>query len=102
MTAVATGHIWLDEQGVAWIDDTNTKVIEVVLEKLAYGSDPEEIHEQHPHLSLSQIHAAFAYYYEHQEDLDADMHRRYQEAEALRAQAGPPPWERKLAAAEQK
>ena len=30
-------HIWLDEQGKAWVDDTNTKVIEIVKDVLAYG-----------------------------------------------------------------
>ena len=39
------------------------KVTEVVLDKIAYGWSPEEIHFQHPHLSLAQIHAALTYYY---------------------------------------
>jgi uncharacterized protein (DUF433 family) len=63
MPTTATEHIHLDKRGVAWIDDTNTKVVEVVLDKLAYGSSPEEIHFQHPHLSLAQIHAALSYTY---------------------------------------
>ena len=69
MKAVAS-HIEIDDQGVPWIAGGNTKVIEVVLDKLAYGWSPEEMHLQHPHLSLAQIHAAFSYYYEHQEELD--------------------------------
>lgn len=84
---VATAHIHLDHQGVAWIDDTNTKVIEVVLDKIAYGWSPEEIHFQHPHLSLAQIHAALSYYYDHQDTLDAEIERRYRDVEALRAHA---------------
>jgi len=73
MSAIATSHIKLDAQGVAWIDDTNVKVIEVVLDRLAYGWSSEEIHFQHPNLSLAQIHAALAYYYDHQADLDAEI-----------------------------
>jgi len=42
MTAVLASHIVLDENGVAWIDDTNVKVIELVLDKLAHGSSAEE------------------------------------------------------------
>jgi uncharacterized protein (DUF433 family) len=83
----ATAHIHLDDRGTAWIDDTNTKVIEVVLDKIAYGWSPEEIHFQHPHLSLAQIHAALSYYYDHQEALDAEIERRHHEVEAMRAQA---------------
>ena len=37
MSTVAASHIRRDSQGVAWIDDTNVKVIEVVLDRLAYG-----------------------------------------------------------------
>ncbi len=69
MATRVTTHIEIDEEGVAWITSANTKVIEVVLDKLAYGWSPEEIHFQHPHLSLAQIHSALAYYYENQEKL---------------------------------
>lgn len=86
MVAVLNSLIELDDKGVAWISGANTKVIEVVLDKMAYGWSPEEMHRQHPHLSMAQIHAALAYYYEHQAELDADIERRYQEVEALRAQ----------------
>lgn len=85
-TTTETAHIWLDERGAAWVDDTNTKVIEIIRDKLGYGLGPEEIHEEHPHLSLAQIHAAFAYYYDHQQALDADMERRHREAEAIRSE----------------
>jgi uncharacterized protein (DUF433 family) len=44
-------HVRLDRKGVAWIDDTKVKVVEVILDHLAYGHSPEEIHLQHPHLS---------------------------------------------------
>jgi uncharacterized protein (DUF433 family) len=73
MTAVALSLIELDDNGVAWISGTKTKVIEVALDKVAYGWSPEEIHFQHDYLSLAQIHAALAYYYEHQAEFDAEM-----------------------------
>src|SRR6059058_2204590 len=79
-TETAT-HIWLDDRGVAWIDQTNVKVIEVVLDKLAHGSSPEEMHFQYPHLSLSQIYAAFAYYHDHQTEMDAQIERSAREYE---------------------
>ena len=88
MLATETAHIHLDERGVAWIDDTNVKVVEVVLDKIAYGWNPEEIHRQHPHLSLAQIYAAFTYYYDHQAEIDAEIERQVLRVEELRAQAG--------------
>ena len=34
MSVVSINHIWLDERNVAWIDQTNMKVIEIALERL--------------------------------------------------------------------
>ena len=63
-TTIVSTHIEIDDKGVASITGANTKVVEVVLDRLAYGWSPEEIHFQHPHLSLAQIHSALAYYYD--------------------------------------
>jgi uncharacterized protein (DUF433 family) len=86
MVAVLNSLIELDANGVAWITGANTKVVEVVLDKMAYGWSPEEMHRQHQHLSMAQIHAALAYYYEHQAEVDADIERRNRYVEELRAQ----------------
>lgn len=83
MSTVTTTHIEIDENGVAWIADTKVKVIEVVIDKIAHGSSPEEVHFQYPHLSLAQIHAALAYYYDNQAALEAEIEQRWQEANEL-------------------
>ncbi|MGZ5436430.1 MAG: DUF433 domain-containing protein [Pyrinomonadaceae bacterium] len=85
MVAVLNTLIEVDAQGVAWIAGANTKVVEVVLDKLAYGWSPEEMHRQHPHLSMAQIHAALSYYYDHQAEIDADIERRNRYVEEMRA-----------------
>jgi uncharacterized protein (DUF433 family) len=81
-------HVRLDKGGVAWIDETQVKVVEVIRDHLTYGYSPDEIHLQHPHLSLAQVHAAFAYYYDHQAELEKDLARRYQRVQALRDLTG--------------
>jgi len=96
MATSITTQLELDENGVAWISGANTKVIEVVLDKLAYGWSPEEIHFQHPHLSLAQIHSALAYYYANREVLDAEIERERQEAENLKGQVSNPALRQKL------
>ena len=96
MTAAFTTQIELDGQGVAWIGGTKVKVIEVVLDKIANGWSPEEIHFQHQHLSLAQIHAALTYYYENQNNLDAQIRRRLEEAKKLAPQVSDPAFRRKL------
>jgi uncharacterized protein (DUF433 family) len=84
---IGTAHIRFDERGVAWIDHTGAKVIELMEDKLANGASPEELHSEYPHLSLAQIHAALSYYYDHREELDAEMMRRFEFSEAMRAKA---------------
>ncbi|MEK6303238.1 MAG: DUF433 domain-containing protein [Acidobacteriota bacterium] len=96
MSSVTTTHIELDERGVPWIVGANTKVIEVVLDKLAYGWSPEEIHFQHPALSLAQIHAALGYYYDHQAELDDEIMRQVKEIETLAEAAKDSPGRRRL------
>ncbi|MDX6496862.1 MAG: hypothetical protein QOG23_122 [Blastocatellia bacterium] len=90
MVAVINSLIEIDGKGVPWISGANTKVVEVVLDKMAYGWSPEEMHRQHPHLSMAQIHAALSYYYEHQAEVDADIERRNQYVEEMRAQQRDP------------
>ncbi|HEX9781491.1 MAG TPA: DUF433 domain-containing protein [Opitutaceae bacterium] len=53
MTAAFATQIEIDERGVAWLGGTQVKVAEIVLDKIANGWSPEEIHFQHPHLSLT-------------------------------------------------
>ena len=96
MTETLATRIQIDDEGVAWIAGTKVKVIEVVLDKIAYGWSPEEIHFQHPHLSLAQIHAALGYYYDHKVEMDAQIQRSRQEVEKLGAQSGESPIRKRL------
>lgn len=96
MTAVIESYIEIDENRVAWIANTKVKVIEIALDKLAHGSSPEELHFQCPHLSMAQIHAALAYYYDHQEELDAEILQRLGEVKELAARQADSPLQQKL------
>ncbi len=87
MTTVADSHIILDDRGVAWIDKTNTKVIEVAMDMLAHDWRPEDIHDQHPHLPLAGIYAALAYYYDYQAEMDAQIQRQLAQVSGLAANA---------------
>ncbi|MBV9867436.1 MAG: DUF433 domain-containing protein [Abitibacteriaceae bacterium] len=86
MPTVVTKPIYIDDDGVAWIEGTGIKVIEVVLDKIALGLSPEDMHEEHPHWSLAQIHAALSYYYDHKEEV-ADINRRRRWVKEMQAQA---------------
>jgi uncharacterized protein (DUF433 family) len=98
MTTAIHSHIRLDEHGVAWIDDTRVKVIELALDHLAYGWSAEEIHRQHPNLSLAQAYAALAYYYDHQAEFDKEIAQTLTQAERLAAENADSPGRRRLRA----
>jgi uncharacterized protein (DUF433 family) len=83
VTETCYEHITVDEHGVAYIAGTTMKVIELVREKLAFGWSPEEFLFQHPYLTLGQIHAALAYYWDHAEEIDRDMTERQYKAKEL-------------------
>lgn len=91
-------YIELDAAGVPILAGTTMKVAELVMAQRAHGWSPEEIHFQHPYLSLSQIHSALAYYWDHRSEIDRDIERRSQFAEQARREAGPSPLAEKLRA----
>jgi uncharacterized protein (DUF433 family) len=96
MVALLNTQLEIDAEGIAWLSGTRVKVIEVVLDKLAHGWSPEEIHFQHPGLSLAHIHAALAYYYENQARLDAQIRGQLDRATALSEEVSDPAFRQKL------
>ena len=40
------------------------------MDHVAHGWSAEEIHRQHPDISVAQAHAALAFYYDHQAEFD--------------------------------
>lgn len=79
------GHPHIEvRDGVPMIKGTRTKVIEVALDRLAHHWDADEIHRQHPHLSLPQIYSALAYYYDNKDELDKDIERRMARVDEIR------------------
>jgi uncharacterized protein (DUF433 family) len=76
-------HIGLNDAGVPTITGTTMKVVELVLEYLSHGWSAEEIHFQHPYLSMAQVHSALAYYWDHKNELDEDIQRRLEAVDAI-------------------
>jgi uncharacterized protein (DUF433 family) len=91
-------HVILNEDNVPIIAGTNTKVIELILDKIAYGWSPEELRFQHPHLTLGQIYSALAYYSDHQEVLDRVIEQQLKHVDQMEKNAQPTPLIAKLKA----
>jgi uncharacterized protein (DUF433 family) len=81
-------HIALDEKGTPIIAGTTMKVVELVVEKLAHGWSPEELHFQHPYLTLGQVYSALAYYADHTAELEKDIENRLELSVSIEKEIG--------------
>ena len=87
-TQTSYPHIEQRADGKVWLIGTQTKVLEVVLDRLAHHWDADEIQRQHPYLGLGQIYSCLAYYHDHQEELDRVIEEQLRAIERLRGQQG--------------
>ena len=55
------------------IDGHRVRVQDIAIEHDRQGLSPEEICQQHPSLSLAEVHSALAYYYDHREAILAEI-----------------------------
>jgi uncharacterized protein (DUF433 family) len=96
-----TAHIYLDERGRGWIDDVGMRVDQVVA-KIVLAPDrqtPAELVDEYPYLTLGRVHAALAWYYDHQAEVDALFAEESRLVEEGRARIKDTPQHRKLMAA---
>lgn len=84
-------HIMLNQFNQPIIEGTKIKVIEIVLDKIAYGWSPEEIQYQHPQLTLGQVYSALAYYSDHQETFDKEIESQLRNVEQMENSTRPTP-----------
>lgn len=80
----------------AFIVGTRVRVQDVYVDSQIHGKSPEEIVTSLPHLTLSQVHAALAYYYDHREAILDEMRQDKELVTILKKQMGPGPLESKL------
>jgi uncharacterized protein (DUF433 family) len=57
------------------------RVAQIVMDYLAYGWSPDEMCRQHPYLSPAEAHAAMAYYFDHQAEIDAEIRAELDEVD---------------------
>lgn len=96
--SVHYAHIDHDENGVPFIAGSTMKVVELVMAQQAHGWSPEELHFQHPELSLGEIYSALAYYWDHRAELDQDIEHRSRLVDEIRRDIGSSPLAEKLRA----
>ena len=80
----------------AYIVGTRVRVQDVYVDSEIHGMTPDEIVAAYPHLTLAQVHAALAYYFDHREDIQNEMREDRDFVAEIKAKTGPGPLERKL------
>ncbi len=70
--------------------------MEIVLDHVGHGWSADEIHAQHPHLSLGQVHAALAFYYDHEAEFAEQIQVDVATLTGIRAEMGESPAQRRL------
>lgn len=88
MEKIIYAHIAFSAEGIPFVEGTQTKVEEIVLDHIAWHWDAETIHHNHPHLSLAQIHSALAYYYDHQDQMDTTIEIGLKQVAQIKASLG--------------
>ncbi len=72
--------------GLPRIEGTRITVNLIVQHVVRARQTPEEVLIAHPHLTLAQIHAALAYYFDHRAEVDGSLQEADQLESDLRAQ----------------
>ena len=62
------------------------RVQDIVIWHEAHGMTPDEIVSQFPQITLADVYAALAYYYDHRESIRSDMEREEAAVRAAQAQ----------------
>lgn len=74
------------------------RVAQIVMDYLAYGWSVDEMCRQYPYLSPAEAHAAMAYYYDHQEEIEEEIRSEEELVQQARAKALPTAFEIRMRA----
>src|SRR5436309_13898755 len=78
------------------IDGHRITVEDVAIWHERMGMSPDEVVSAYPSLTLSDVHAALAYYYEHRDRIDADIAEAESFVQEMKAKLGPGPLEEQV------
>jgi uncharacterized protein (DUF433 family) len=85
-----------DGQDRAFIAGTRVRVQDIYVDSEVLGRSPEEIVAALPYVTLAQVHAALAYYFDHRDEIVSELRQDEQFVELLKQRTGPGPLEMKL------
>jgi uncharacterized protein (DUF433 family) len=71
----------------AYVAGTRVRVQDIASEHELHGLTPEQIAREHPQLSLAQVYAALAYYFDHRQEIRRQMKQDDEFVAAMEAAA---------------
>ena len=74
------------------------RVAQIVMDYLAHGWSVDEMCRQYPHLTPAEVHAAMAYYFDHQQQLDEEIRDELAESERDCKESSRSPFHARLSA----
>ncbi len=60
------------------------RVAQIAMDYLAYGWSADEMCRQHPYLKPAEAHAAMTYYFDHPDEIDAEIRVELEQVDSLR------------------
>jgi len=96
---ILPSHLAIGEDGIVRVAGTGLKVRLLAGHHRYHGYTAEQLTQAHVDLTLGQAHSVLAYYYDHKAEMDADMDRRNEMAERMRAEAEETPFVTRMKAA---
>ncbi len=98
---MSPAHIQTDQTtGKPCIAGTGIRVWDVYVLSERQGKTPDEIVAAFPHITLADVHAALAYYWDHKQEIDQQMKDADEFVQQLKDAHGPGPLTRKLTGTE--
>jgi Protein of unknown function (DUF433) len=68
-----------------------TRVAMLVMDYLARGLGPEDMVRHYPYLKLAEVHAAMAYYHDHEQEIHTEIQAELEQLQEEARTQGPPP-----------
>ena len=62
------------------------------MDVIAHGWSAEDICRQYPHLTLGEVHAALAYYFDHKDEMDEEIRKEWEAVDKAKEAAPPSPF----------
>jgi uncharacterized protein (DUF433 family) len=85
MSTVSYPHSTIDPDGTVRIGQTRYKVLHLAGEHYHHGWSAEELLRQHPDLRPEEVYAALTYFYDHYNEIVAQLDAAAEAGEQLRA-----------------